>query len=513
MFDKVKTGAEGVDGAAHAAGCAHAGAAAAAAVEQISAGLDALAGVAPADLSDAELRAVLELVEQQARRFPSLSARILRALDERAVARRQGLRDTAVLLRRDLRLAPGEARARLLAATVADDMPVVVSAQDVGELSVAHALVIAETLDRLPQPLRYAHRTELEAELTDAARTLDPVRLRMRAQQLLRRLDPAGLGREEHEQERRRAASLVLQADGSADLRAHLTPAGAAIVQAAILPLAAPRPADAAGRDERSAAQRLHDGLVEGCRRLLSAKQVAGETGAPATVIVTVSLAELEARVGPDRIGTARTQYGGRLTVGQLLKVAGEADVVPLVSDARGAPLHVGRARRFATRAQTYALIARDRGCSFPGCDHPPPWTQRHHIRAWADGGGTDIENLTLLCPYHHANFERLGWECRVVAGVVYWRPPSLIDADRRLVRNTAHDDPAHDAGNRPANGRTLPGLGAASSWPRVGPTLPTGLRDRFHKRTKAQIVSRARPARARDSSKVGMAQQDRQGQ
>lgn len=513
MFDKVKTGAEGGDGAALAAGQAQAGAVAAAAVEQIGAGLDALAGVAPADLSDAELRSVLERVERQARRFPSLSGRILRALDERAVARRQGLRDTAVLLRRDLRLVPGEARARLLAATVADDMPAVVSAQDAGALSAAHARVIAEALDLLPLRLRDAHRTDLEAELTDAARSLDPVRLRARAQQLLSRLDPAGLGREEREQERRRAASLVLHPDGSAELRAHLTPPGAAIVQAAILPLAAPRPPDAGGRDERSAAQRLHDGLVEGCRRLLSGKQVAGETGAPATVIVTVSLAELEARVGPDRIGTARTQYGGRLTVGQLLQVAGEAEVVPVVSDGRGAPLHVGRARRFATRAQTYALIARDRGCSFPGCDHPPPWTQRHHIRPWADGGGTDIANLTLLCPYHHANFERLGWECHVVAGVVHWRPPSVVDADRRLIRNTAHDDPAHDPDHRLAIGGTAAGLGAPSSWSSVGPTLPTGLRDRFHKRTKSQIVSRARPARERDVSKVGMAQQDRQGQ
>ena len=37
-----------------------------------------------------------------------------------------------------------------------------------------------------------------------------------------------------------------------------------------------------------------------------------------------------------------------------------------------GAVLDLGRTRRIATPAQTYALIARDGGCSFPGCDHPP---------------------------------------------------------------------------------------------------------------------------------------------
>lgn len=432
MFDIASDGGEGGAG----------GRAARTAVERTSAGLDALAGVDPEDLTDNELQELLRAVEQQARRFPAVTRRIVRVLDERAVARRQGLRDTASLLRRDLRLAPGEARARVAeaAGAMADVVPTVAAAQAVGELSPAQVRVIVDAVDRLPEPLRHAHRGELEAALVEAARTLDPVRLASRARQLLRALDPAGLSREQGEQERRRGASFVLNPDGSADLRAHLTPAGAAIVQAALLPLSAPRPDDAGGRDERTPAQRLHDGLVEGCRRLLSAKEVPGETGAPATVVVTVSLTELEARVGAERVGAAQTQYGGPLTVGQLLRVAGEAEVVPVVTDGAGAPLHVGRARRFATRAQTYALIARDRGCTFPGCDHPPPWTQRHHIRAWADGGQTDITNLTLLCPYHHANFERLGWECLLVGDIVHWRPPAYVDPERRPIRNSAHD-------------------------------------------------------------------------
>jgi Domain of unknown function (DUF222) len=199
--------------------------------------------------------------------------------------------------------------------------------------------------------------------------------------------------------------------------------------------LASPRSDDAAGRDERSAPQRMHDGLVEACRRLLVAKDVPGEGGVPATVIVTVPLAELESRVG-----TATTQYGGSLTIHELLRVAGEARLFPVVVDEHQAPLHVGRSKRFATKEQTYALIARDRGCSFPDCDHPPPWTQRHHIWSWLDGGWTDILNLTLLCIYHHANFERLGWECVVIDGIVYWRPPASVDPLRRPIRNTAHD-------------------------------------------------------------------------
>ena len=43
------------------------------------------------------------------------------------------------------------------------------------------------------------------------------------------------------------------------------------------------------------------------------------------------------------------------------------------------------------------ALIARDAGCSFPGCTHPPQWCDRHHILDWILGGLTDLDNLTLL--------------------------------------------------------------------------------------------------------------------
>ena len=46
-------------------------------------------------------------------------------------------------------------------------------------------------------------------------------------------------------------------------------------------------------------------------------------------------------------------------------------------------------------------LSRRDRGCRFPGCTA----TQRlhgHHVKHWANGGETSLDNLVLLCPTHH---------------------------------------------------------------------------------------------------------------
>jgi hypothetical protein len=79
------------------------------------------------------------------------------------------------------------------------------------------------------------------------------------------------------------------------------------------------------------------------------------------------------------------------------------------------------------------ALITRDAGCSFPGCTHPPSWCDRHHILDWILGGLTDLDNLTLLCRYHHTHFLQKGWTCRInTDGLPEWIPPWWIDQQQR---------------------------------------------------------------------------------
>ncbi|HEX4728362.1 MAG TPA: HNH endonuclease signature motif containing protein, partial [Jatrophihabitans sp.] len=94
--------------------------------------------------------------------------------------------------------------------------------------------------------------------------------------------------------------------------------------------------------------------------------------------------------------GLPHTSFGQRLTVGQALRVAGEASVGWVVHDSTGAVLKHGRSKRIATGGQTLALIARDRGCAFPFCTAPPEWTERHHILPWSHGGETNLSNLVL---------------------------------------------------------------------------------------------------------------------
>ena len=75
--------------------------------------------------------------------------------------------------------------------------------------------------------------------------------------------------------------------------------------------------------------------------------------------------------------------------------LADEASIGWIVHNSAGGVLNHGRTHRLASRSQTLALIARDKGCSFPGCADPPEWTEKHHVTPWRHGGRTDLDNLT----------------------------------------------------------------------------------------------------------------------
>lgn len=73
------------------------------------------------------------------------------------------------------------------------------------------------------------------------------------------------------------------------------------------------------------------------------------------------------------------------------------------IVDRHGQVLNVGRASRLATDKQVKALMAMWGGqCAMPGCIHRR-FMEIHHIREWADGGMTDLDNLLPLCSGCHS--------------------------------------------------------------------------------------------------------------
>jgi HNH endonuclease/Domain of unknown function (DUF222) len=82
-------------------------------------------------------------------------------------------------------------------------------------------------------------------------------------------------------------------------------------------------------------------------------------------------------------------------------RLACDATVLGAVVDADGEVLSLGRSRRLVSRAQRRALMIRDRMCQFTGC-HQVRHLEVHHRVPWSEGGPTDLDNLILLCQWHH---------------------------------------------------------------------------------------------------------------
>ena len=281
----------------------------------------------------------------------------------------------------------------------------------------------------------------VEQQLVKHAQELGPKDLRLVADRIVDAVDPDGPEPvDEQLQQDRRHLELKQRRDGMWQLEGKLTNTVGAQLHAILDPLTRPSSTtvEIDGRtveiaDERRYGQRLHDAVEDACGRLLQLADRPAAGGTPASVIITVQLEDLLAKAG-----IAQTSDGSQLSADQLLRIADQAEIWPTIIDRNGVPLALARTRRIATRGQTMALIAREGGCSFPGCDHPPQWCDRHHIIDWIDGGPTDLDNLTLLCRYHHTHFLQKGWMCRINSdGLPEWIPPWWIDPQQRPQLNT----------------------------------------------------------------------------
>ncbi|MDQ1546338.1 MAG: hypothetical protein QOH69_1242 [Actinomycetota bacterium] len=95
----------------------------------------------------------------------------------------------------------------------------------------------------------------------------------------------------------------------------------------------------------------------------------------------------------------------------------------PVVVGSKGLPLYHGTRKRYFTRAQRRAMIARDGDrCIVPGCRCRAAQTNAHHVIFSINGGPTDIDNGVLLCPAHHHALHQGAFEIKMIDGMPYIR-------------------------------------------------------------------------------------------
>ncbi len=302
-------------------------------------------------------------------------------------------------LRVNGKLSGGAAAERVEVAHQLRELPRTEEALARGEIGYQHAVTMARTA----QNLGAAQVRRAEGTLLKAAESMDPGQFVGVAKNFEHQVDAQGALAEANRAHERRYLRIGQPVNGLVRIDGQLDAEGGAIVRTALEPYAKP-----AKGDNRTPDQRLADALVERCRQRASAGHPDGAGPRPQLIIK----ASLDTLAGIDGAPAGELEWGGKVTAETVRRFACDSAITRItgLGELEQEITHASRTIPPATRR---ALVARDHHCVFPGCDRPVAWCDGHHLRHWADGGPTRLENLGLVCRAHHRKVHEAGWTLR----------------------------------------------------------------------------------------------------
>ena len=420
-----------------------------AAFDALDAAVDAVAGLDFDALSTPEWLVLLERCERVRRRLPVPEHQLINHLAHQATPEELGgklshaiaewsLISSAEAARRIKEAADLGPRRGLTGEPLAPVLAGTAAAQRQGKLGAGQVAVIRQFYHQLPGWVDAATRERAEAQLARQGTQFRPEQLAGLADKLADCLNPDGTYTDE-DRARRRGLTLGKQeADGMSPLRGWLTPEARATWEAVWAKLAAPgmcNPTDetpcvdgtpsqeAIERDTRSASQRNHDGLNAALRAMLASGELGQHNGLPASIIVSTTLAELEAAAGKGLTGG-----GSMLPMSDVIRFSRHARHYLAIFD-KGKALALYHTKRLASPGQRIVLYAKDRGCSAPGCTVPGYYSEVHHVEDYPKCRCTDVNNLTFACGTQHRIVQPGGWSTRKnTHGDTEWIPPAHLD-------------------------------------------------------------------------------------
>jgi len=306
-------------------------------------------------------------------------------------------------------------------------LPATAKAWEAGLLDVEHLRVIQKFVGDLPDHVPAVEVEKAERSLAEHAQNLRPDQLEKVAHRLATQLNPDG---KFSEQDRARKRGFVWcggqRVDGMSVGKLTATPELRAMLDAWLAKFAAPGMCNPDGgdaeRDLRGHGQRQHDALAELVRGRLGDPKLGRHNGLPVTVIVTATVQDLQAGAGH-----GVTAGGTLVPIADLIRMATPAyNYLAVFDKVTGKSLWLGRKKRLASAEQRIMLLARDRGCTAPGCTVRGYDCQVHHaVEDWQHGGHTDIDDLALACKRDNLHAENDGWGTRKLPnGQTEWIPP-----------------------------------------------------------------------------------------
>src|SRR4051794_38694776 len=318
-------------------------------------------------------------------------ARWARAAHTRGVGALDGAASTAAWLRAQARMREGDARAAIQAGEVSELLAETGAAWRAGEVSsAAMRMIAAARVDGHDDT--YA---KCEPSFLDLARRHD-LRYLRRATAHFRRLALAD-GTEPSAHDGLHISRLY---DGVTVIKGELSDLAAETVVTALHAYADPPEEQC----PKTTSKRYAEALVRICEVALA------HTGTPERARAQVSIVVDWKTLMERQPGRLDGEFTGPIHPRDIERLLCDCDISRVVTGPDSLPVDVGRMRRNPTPAKRRALVERDGGCRWPGCDRPAGFCDAHHVRPWFPDGETSLTNLVLLCSHHHHVTHKPGW-------------------------------------------------------------------------------------------------------
>lgn len=347
-----------------------------------------------------------------------------------------------------LRLSPTAAQNRIdVARVLVAHLPNTISALSTGEISAAHATVIAkETATAIRNGLSEEGVFRIEQTALAHAEFHTPGQVASKVKTAIAKLAPEEFEEIVDRARESRRVSCYPEADGMATVVAILPAEDAQTVMKSIEAFILKRnqededcPFKGHGDSATQCTNHSHTESTEWS--LLSVDMKRADA---LTAIASEALASLVNEVRPHRrpitISVAidlPTLLGLAENPGQLAgygaipasvarRLAADGNWQRFISDpTTGNLLDFGREKYLPPQELVDFLLARDRVCRFPGCRKAGQSTDIDHAKSWESGGETNPANLGLLCRRHHRMKTHGGWILTSNAdGSCLWRSP-----------------------------------------------------------------------------------------
>jgi hypothetical protein len=325
-----------------------------------------------------------------------------------------------------LRLSPTSAQSRIdVARVLVGHLPNTISALSTGEISVAHATVIArETATAIRNGLSEESIFRVEQTALAHAEFHTPGQVASKVKTTIAKLAPEEFEEVADRARDARRVSCYPEADGMATVIAILPAEDAQTVMKSIEAFILKRNSeDAPEWSILSADMKRADALTYIASQALSS--LADEVQPhrrPITISVAIDLATL---MGLAENPGQLAGYGA-IPASVARRLAADGNWQRFVSDpTTGNLLDFGREKYTPPQELIDYLLARDRVCRFPGCRRTGQSSDIDHAQSWETGGETNPANLGLLCRRHHRMKTHGGWSLESNPdGSCLWKSP-----------------------------------------------------------------------------------------